>query len=150
MRAILAVVCNSFSTDAFDYQGFSVDKAEKGCLPLINLSFSSADNWDLDAANASSSEQSFAQKHASLISVALEIICSGEEDPLLTSAVADLLLLPIIIQCLSFPPSPASTAACSTLPPLQHVTIAHVMAHPITRYVTSMACDDATRTCFAG
>jgi hypothetical protein len=109
-------------------QGVSADAADAGMLALINLVLSSPDFGD--DADVSGS---FASNHSQLISISLAAACSCQENPLLISAISDLLRIPVVTQCLSFSSSAGKATVNPGLPPLQNLSIAEIMAHPITR-----------------
>ncbi len=122
-------------------QSVCTDSADAGILTLIHLALSSRDHWDesrdeADGNTDSSGGVFYASKHSALISVALAAVCSCSENLLLTCAMADLLRVPIITQCLSFTSSPVTSSAHLSPPPFHHVTIADIMSHPITRLLT--------------
>ena len=135
--------CN-FHNSLTAFQGVCTDTADKGILTLIHLALSSRDHWNesLDEADGNTG-CSFASKHSAQISVALAAVCSCSENLLLTSAMADLLRLPVITQCLSFASSPVTPSSNPFHPPLHHVTIADIMSHPITRSLVWRWCNVA-------
>jgi hypothetical protein len=115
-----------------------LDLAERGALPLIELSLAAFDKSSSDEnalGSSSSSSSNLASKNACLVSVALALICSRGQNALLISAVSDLLLLPVVVQCLSFEPVCPSASSTSRVPPLDHITIPDIMSNPITRHV---------------
>jgi hypothetical protein len=134
-------LCSSALTSC-PSQGFDFELAEKGILNLIQLvlqrgstppdpAFCCASH--LGGELSCGGDSGIATRVC--VSRALYIWTSCDYNTLLSSAVSELLLLPIIIQCIplsdrlpSVPPSVLATAL------LQYVDLDDVMAHPIARY----------------
>lgn len=124
-------------------QGFSFELAEKGVLNLIQLVFQNDDSAYEDICSTgyfSSSTDSTTQANESLtvsefISATLHCVCSCDHDILLTSAMSELLMLPVIYQTLHLPtPVSGPTDASATPLPLFHqISVDTIMSHPIAR-----------------
>ncbi len=133
----------SHSLYSFLPQGFIIEFAEKGVLNLIQRVFQHGDSAYEDICSTgcfSSSIDAVTQAHetftvSEFISATLHSACSCSHDMLLTSAMSELLMLPVISQSMQLPTTAMGPthAPATPLPLFQKVPVDMIMSHPIAR-----------------